>query len=171
MFISLVALTAIGVSNALADHIEFEGFDVGHCIEASYTAPTTGRATVNLVASDGTVWLHVDYRKNWGGNPSTGQPWQNILILNSQIGGSWGTEQHVEDVNTTPGTVLDWQICAGDADFSIELNGKELATYTYRAPVNTVSKVQFSNSGYDAVLRQLCVVYPTPSQWTKAAIL
>ena len=164
MFISLVALTAISVSNALADHIELESFDVGYCIEAAYTAPTTGRTTVNLVASDGTVVLHVDYRKNWGGNPSTGQPWQDILILNSQIGGSWGTEQHVEDVKTTPGTVLDWQICAGDADFSIELNHKELATYAYRTPVNTVSRVQFSNSGYDAVLRKLCVVYPAPSQ-------
>ena len=54
MFISLVALTAIGVSNVVADHIDLE-FDVGQCIEAAYTAPPTGRATVNLVASDGTV--------------------------------------------------------------------------------------------------------------------
>ena len=163
MFISLVALTALSVSNALADHIDLE-FDVGQCIEASYTAPTTGRSTVYLAASDGTVVLVADYRKNWGGNPSTGQTWQDILILNSQIGGSWGTEQHVEDVKTTPGTVLDWQICAGDADFNIELNHKELATYNYRTPVNTVSRVQFGNSGYDAVLRKLCVVYPAPSQ-------
>ena len=107
---------------------------------------------------------YVDYRKHWGGNPSTGQPWQNSVILNSNIGGSWGTEQHVENVETTPGTVLDWQICAGDADFSIELNQNHLATYTYRTPVNTVSKVQFGDSGYDAVLRKLCVVYPAPSQ-------
>ena len=164
MFISLVALTAISVSNALADHIELESFDVGYCIEASYTAPTTGTSTVNLVASDGTIVLHVNYRKHAGSNPSTGQPWQNILILNSKIGGSWGTEQHVEDVETTPGTVLDWQICAGDADFSIELNNKDLATYTYRTPVNTVSRVEFGNSGNDAVLRKLCVVYPAPSQ-------
>ena len=163
MFISLVALTAISVSNVLADHIDLE-FDVGQCIEASYTAPTTGRASVNLVASDGTVVLHVDYRKHWGGNPSTGQPWQNILILNSKIGGNWGTEQHVEDVETTPGTLLAWKVCAGDADFSIELNHKELATYTYRAPVNTVSRVQFDDQGYDAVLQKLCVVYPAPSQ-------
>ena len=164
MYISLVALTALSVFNVLAVHIDLESFDVGQCIEASYTAPATGRSTVNLAASDGTIVLHVDYRKNWGENPSTGKPWQNIVILNSKIGGSWGTEQHVEDVETTPGTVLAWKICAGDADFSIELNHKELATYTYRAPVNTVSKVQFDDQGYDAVLRKLCVVYPAPSQ-------
>ena len=163
MFISLVALTALSVSNALADHIDLE-FVVGQCIEAAYTAPTTGTSTVNLVASDGTIVLHVNYRKHAGSNPSTGQPWQNILILNSKIGGSWGTEQHVENVETTPGTVLDWQICAGDADFSIVLNNKDLATYPYRTPVNTVSRVEFSNSGNDAVLRKLCVVYPRASQ-------
>ena len=154
MFISLMALTAVSVSNVLADHIDLE-FDVGQC---------TGRASVNLLASNGTNALNVDYRKNWGTNRETGQPWQNIVILNSQIGGSWGTEQYVEDVETDPGMVLNWQICAGDADFSIELNGEDLATYTYRVPVNTVSKVWFDPSGSDAVLQKLCVVYPIASQ-------
>ena len=160
MFISFMALTAISLSSVLADHIDLE-FDVGQCIEASYTAPTTERASINLVASDRTNVLVVDYRKKWRSNPSNGQ---NVVILNSKIRRRWGTEQRVEDVETTPGTVLDWQICAGDADFSIELNGKELATYTYRVPVNTVSKVRFDVSGSDAVLRKLCVVYPIPSQ-------
>ena len=167
----IVALIGISVSTENSEYIDLRSFNVGQCIEALYTAPSTGRTTLQLLASDGTVVLTADYRKHWGGNPSTGKPWQNILILNSKIGGSWGTEQHVEDVKTTPGTVLTWNICARDANFSIDLNGKELATYAYRTPVNTVSTVMLTDRGYDSVLKQLCVAYPEPSQWASAAIM
>nr|C0HM19.1 RecName: Full=Galectin a; Short=Gal-a; AltName: Full=Aplysina lactuca lectin a; Short=ALL-a; AltName: Full=Beta-galactoside-binding lectin a [Aplysina lactuca] len=144
------------------DHIDLE-FDVGQCIQASYTAPTAGRTSVNIVASDGTVVLHVDYRKHSGGKPSTGKPWNQILIINSKLGGSWGTEEKVHDVETTI-VYNDYTGCKQDADFSIELNQKDIATYAYRTPVNTVSRVEFGNSGNDAVLRKLCVVYPAPSK-------
>ena len=100
IFISLVVLTGISLSNADGDYIELESFDVGQCIEVSYTAPTTGRTTINLFAADGTTVLHADYRKHWGGNPSTGQPWHNILILNRKIGGSWGSGQNVADIDS-----------------------------------------------------------------------
>ena len=163
IFISLVGLIGVSTCSARPEYIELESFDVGQCVEAFYTAPPTGRTTVNLEAADGTVVLHVDYRKNWGGNPSTGKPWSSILILNSQIKGSWGTEQHVENLFTTPGTVLAWKICAKDKDFSIVLNRKEIATYAYRTPVKTVKKVSYTNSGYDSVLHKLCVVYAEPA--------
>ena len=159
----IVALIGISESTEYREYIDLRSFDVGKCIEALYTAPTTGKTTLQLRAADGTVVLTVDYRKNWGGNPSTGKPWQDILILNTKIGGRWGTEQHVEDVETTPGTILAWNICARDADFSVNLNGKELATYAYRTPVNTVSTVMLSDRDYDSVLKQLCVAYPEPS--------
>ena len=160
----IVALIGISESTEYREYIDLRSFDVGKCIEAVYTAPTTGTTTLQLRAADSTVVLTVNYRKYWGGNPSTGKPWQNILILNSKIGGRWGTEQHVEDVETTPGTILVWKICARDADFSVNLNGKELATYAYRTPVNTVSTVMLSDRDYDSVLKQLCVAYPEPSQ-------
>ena len=159
ILISLLALTGITVSNAKPDSIDLESFDVGRCIRVEYTAPTTGRTTVNLLAADGTVVLTADYRKSWGGNPSTGKPWQNIVILNSKIGGSWGAEQHVKDVLTTPGMEMEFKICANDTEFSIAFDQKEIATYTYRTPVNTLSKVQFTNQGFDSVLGKLCVVY------------
>ena len=164
IFISLVVLTGISVSNADGDYIELESFDVGQCIEVSYTVPTNGRTTVNLFAADGKTVLHADYRRNWGRNPSTRQPWKNILILNSKIQGSWGRRQDVNDIETTPGMQLDFEICANEADFSIILNHKDLATYTYRVPVTTVSKVEFLNQGYNSVLRKICVVYSKPSQ-------
>ena len=163
LFISVVSLTGISMAIANTEYIQLQRFDVGQCIEAAYTAPTTGRSTVNLVASDGTVVLHVDYRKNWGGNPSTGQPWQNIVILNSKIGGSWGGQQCVTHVETTPGMQLDFEICANEADFSIVLNHKDVATYAYRVPVTIVSKVEFARYEFDSVLRKLCVVYSKPN--------
>ena len=159
IFISLVAaLTGISVSDAIPEYIDLECFAVGQCIKAYYTAPTTGRVTVDLSAADGTIVLHVDYRKHWGGNPDTGQPWQNTLILNSNIGGSWGTQQRVEGVVTTPGMEMAFIICAKEKYFSIVLNQKEVATYTYRTPVTTVRKVEYINHGYDSTLRKLCVV-------------
>ena len=163
IFISLVVLTGISVSNADGDYIELESFDVGQCIEVSYTVPTNGRTTVNLVAADGTTVLHADYRRNWGRNPSTGQPWKNILALNSKIQGSWGSRQEVNDIETTSGMQLDFEICANEADFSIVLNHKDIATYAYCVPVTTVSKVEFARYEFDSVLRKLCVVYSKPN--------
>lgn len=151
--ISLVALTGISMSYADTEYIELESFDVGQCIEASYTAPTTGRTTVNLLAADGTgvVVLHVDYRKYWGSDPKTGATRGNIFILNSNIGG-WGREQVVEGIETTPGMVMALKICAQDADFSISLNGREIAIYPYRINVTIVRRVEFNSRKYDSTL-------------------
>ena len=106
IFISLVGLIGAGMSSAHPEYIELPSFAVGQCIKVHYTAPSTGRTTVNLEAADGTVVLHVNYRKNWGGNPSTGKSWNSILILNSKVGGAWEAEQHVENLFTTPGTEM-----------------------------------------------------------------
>ncbi len=149
ILISLVALTGITVSNANTEYIELESFDVGQCIEASYTAPTTGRTSVDLIAADGTgtVILHVNYRKEWGSRA-------NSFILNSNIGG-WGREQVVEGVVTTPGMVMALEICAQDANFSISLNGLEIAIYPYRINVNITRKVEFNSWEYDSILLTL----------------
>ena len=160
IFISLVAaLISISVSSADSKNIELDSFAVGRCINAYYTAPTTGRVTVQLSADNSTVPLTLDYRKHWGGNPNTGQPWQNTLILLSKIEGAWGAEQDVKGMMTTPGMEIALKICAKEEHFSIVLDQKEVATYTYRTPVTTVSKVEYTNRGYDSILRKLCVVY------------
>ena len=157
IFISLVGLIGVGMS--CANYIiEFESFSVGQCVEADYTAPTTGRTTVHLKAACDTVVLAVDYRKLWVSNPYTGQLWQNIVTLNSRIGGAWGDAQHVENITTTPGMEMAWRICARDADFSIVLNYVELTTYPYRVPIATVRRVQFIDRGYDSVLQNLSLV-------------
>ena len=161
-----IAAASIGITvySANPKYIPLGIFAVGQCIEAYYTAPTSGRATIDLSAADGMIVLTVDYRKHWGGNPDTGQPWQNILILNSKIGGAWGTEQHVKDIVTTPGMEMALIICAEKEDFSIVLNQKKVATYTYRRPVTTVTKVEYSKYGFDSILRKFCVVQSQPGQ-------
>ena len=156
LFILLVAMIGVVIwYNTNPEYIDLENFAVGQCIEANYTAPTTGRAAVDLIAADDTIVLHVDYRKHWGDKRATGQPWQNILILNSKIAGDWGTEQHVEGIVTTPGMEMAFVICAEEENFSIVLNQKPIATYAYRKPVTTVRKVEYTNYGYDSVLQKI----------------
>ena len=159
IFIWLAALIGISWCAEKTEYLKVESFAVGQCVEVDYTAPTTGRTTVQLSAAAGTIVLTADYRKKWGGNPSTGKPWTNILILNSKIGGKFGKEQHVEGIETTPGSLMAWRICAKDKDFSIVLNGKELTTYAYRTPVTTVTKLMFTNRNYDSVVQKMCVTF------------
>ena len=159
IFIWLAALIGISLCVEKREYINVEKFAVGQCVEVDYTAPTTGTTVVQLKAADGTVVLTVSYRKKWGHNPSTGKPWTNILILNSKIGGIWGKQQLVEGLETIPGKLMAWRICAKDADFSIVLNEKELTTYTYRTPITTVRKVMFSDRDYDSVVQKMCVTF------------
>ena len=164
ILISLVALAGICMSNASTDreYIEFGKFNVGRCIEASYTAPTTGVTTIRLFDANGTVVLNADYRKHWGRNPYTSKPWENIFLFNSKLDGKWGREQHVKDVLTTPGTGMSLSICAEDTQFSIVFNWKGIANYTYRAPVTSISKAGFFTWGNDSILKKLCVLYSQP---------
>ena len=101
--------------------------------------------------------LHMDYRFEWGGNPSTGQPWEDILILNSKpSGGSWGAEQHVNDFYFTPGTKMMLCAKAEEGHFAISVNGKQVATYDHRIPVDSVKRVSFGTEG-DSVLHTLSI--------------
>jgi len=164
ILVSLVALAGVSIANTNTDreYIEFSKFDVGRCIDASDTAPTTGVTAIRLLDANGTVVLNVDYRKHWGYNPYTGKPWENIFLFNSKVEGIWGPEHHVKDVLTTPGTIMSLSICAEDTQFSIVFNQAVIAKYTYRAPVTSVSKAQFFTWGNDSVLKKLCVLYYQP---------
>ena len=149
----VVALLGISIPNAVSEYIDPDSFQVGYCAEAHYTAASTGRTTVNLKASNGDVLLHVDYRVSWGSPLVT-----NTIVLNSQTGGSWGTEQRVTGITSTPGAVLEVMICAEANDFSITFNGRQVATYQYLNNA-TVTRFEYGNSGYDSSLKKLCVVY------------
>ena len=137
-----VALTGLQVSEATWHYVEVESFGVGQSATAVYTAPGDGRTGINLLDADGGFVLHMDYRFHWGTNPSTGQPFEDILILNSKpANGVWGTEQHVNNFYFTPGTNVKLTAKAEDGHFAIIANGLQVATYDYRLPVNSVKRL------------------------------
>ena len=143
----VVVLAGLHISETSQDYAEVEFFGVGQSATAVYTAPGDGRTTINLLDEDGGVVLHMDYRFEWGGNPSTGEPWEDILILNTKpTNGGWGPEQHVNNFYFTPGTNVELTAKAEDGQFAITANGLQVATYDYRLPVETVKRIQFSTT-------------------------
>ena len=143
----VVVLAGLHVTEAHYDYVEVESFGVGQSATAVYTAPGDGRTTIDLLDANAGVVLHMDYRFEWGNNPNTGEPWEDILILNSQpSNGEWGTEQHVNDFYFTPGTNMELTAKAEDGHFAIIANGLQVATYDYRLPVESVKRIQFSTT-------------------------
>ena len=142
-----VVLAGLHVSEASGDYVEVEFFGVGMSATAVYTAPGDGRSVVELLDADGGVVLHMDYRVEWGENPNTGEPWEDIMNLNSKpADGGWGTRQSVNDIHFTPGANVELTAKAEDGQFAIIANGQPIATYDYRLPVETVKRIQFSTT-------------------------
>ena len=155
----IVTIVGVHLSNACKDFTEVEFFQVGMTARGIYTAPGDGRTTINVEDVNGGVVLHMDYRFKWGGNPSTGKPWEHILVLNTKPdGGSWGAEQHVNNFYFTPGTTVELSAKAEEGHFAISVNGKQIAIYDYRLPVDSVRKVIFTTEG-DSVLLTLSLDY------------
>ena len=155
----LLTFAGIHVSDALCDYIETEFFHVGMTATAIYTAPGDGRTTIYLEDADGGVVLVMDYRFEWDRNPSTGQPWEDVLILNSKpSGGSWGAEQHVNDFYFSPGTKIILSAKAEEGHFAIFVNGKQVATYDHRVPVESVKRMCYIAEG-DSVLNALSIEF------------
>ena len=151
----VVVLAGLHVSEASV-YAEVESFGVGQSATAVYTSPGDGSATVDLLDAKGGIVLHMSYRFNWGTNPSTGKPWEDILILNHKpAGGNWGPEQHVNNFYFTTGTKLRLTAKAEDGHFAIIANGLQVATFDYRLPVDTVKRIKFwttSGSGSELVV-------------------
>nr|C0HLX7.1 RecName: Full=Galactose-binding lectin; Short=CCL [Chondrilla caribensis] len=127
-------------------YAEVESFGVGQSATAVYTAPGDGRDLNITIDADGGYVIHMDYRFDWGGNPSTGKPWEDILILNSKPAQTWGPQQHVNNFYFTPGTHVTLGDKSNDGHFAIIADGIQVATYDHRLPVNSVKEVKFSTT-------------------------
>ena len=144
----VVVLAHLPVTEARWDYADVEFFKVGMSITAVYTAPGAGRTTINLLDTNGGVVLHMDYRFDWGQNPRTKKPWEDILVLNTKpANGWWGRLQSVNNFYFTPGSQLELTAKAENGKFAIIANGLQVATYNYRLPVGSVKRVQFSTTG------------------------
>ena len=143
------------------DYVEVESFGVGMSATAVYTAPGDGRSVVQLLDADGGVVLTMSYRFEYGNNPSTGEPWEDILNLNTKpAGGSWGTRESVNDFYFTPGANVELTAKAEDGHFAIIANGLQVATYNYRLPVDSVKRIKFFTSeGSGSELESITIGY------------
>ena len=153
----IATLAGVHLSDASDDYIETEFFRVGMTATAIYTAPGNGRTTINLEDANGGVVLHMDYRVDWGRDPRTRQPWQDILVLNSKpSNGVWGRGQFINDFCLFPGTKMILSAKAENGHFAISVNGKQVATYDYRLPVNSVKRVLYRTER-DSILHTLSI--------------
>ena len=151
LFCIVFALAGVHELKADSEHIDLDSFSVGECVEVTYTAPSSGRASINLYDAAGDIVLHVDYRVNWNGIVNT-------VIFNTRTAGAWGPEEKVTGVKSTPGTGVEIVICPQEANFMIKFNQMELATYDYRTTTE-VSRVEYDNYSYDSTLKVMCAVY------------
>ena len=151
LLVAVIGLYMLNNVNADREYIDMRSFSVGNCVKVAYTAPPTGRISVNLHDTNGDVALHVDLRVEW-------RDYLNTVLLNTHTEGAWETAVFVSDIKSTPGTVVEWVICAQENDFSVNFNQKELATYDYRTDAN-VSNVEFQSYEYESALKHLCVIY------------
>ena len=149
----LLAMASIGlcISNANSMSIDPDSFEVGTCAIAKFTAPPTGRVSINLYGENDDILLLVDYRVNWGLTT-------NAIVLNTRTAGKWGEEQHVTGMTSTPGTLLEIIVCAEANDFSVIFNELKVANYQYRIKA-PVTKIEYQKYSYDSVVKELVLQY------------
>ena len=132
----LSTLTVVlGGLHVSGEYIEMDcyKFGVGKSAIAIYTVPSKEGATVNLIDGKGGILLHMNYRLE-----------QKVLVLNTlPAGGSWGTEQRVNDFYFTSGEKIELIAIAEDDHFAITANGQLVATYKYRLPVDSMQHMRF----------------------------
>ena len=152
LFLSTLVVVLVGLqlSEASEEYIEMDciKFGVGKPAIAIYTAPSKEGATVNLMDGEGGILLHMNYRLE-----------QKVLVLNTKpAGGSWGTEQRVNNFYFTPGENIELIAIAEDDHFAITANGQLLASYEYRLPVDSVQHIRFyaSNESGSMLLNMMC---------------
>ena len=59
------------MSNANAESIGVNSFEVGNWAKVICTVPPTGRVSINVYEDNDSILLQVDYRVNWGSNTNT----------------------------------------------------------------------------------------------------
>ena len=67
---------------------------------------------------------------------------QRVLILNSKIGGCWGTEVCVSQVCFNKGDDVAIRFYAQDDVFIVTVNGKEVNRYQHRLPLSDIKKAK-----------------------------
>ena len=150
LYTMVVVLAGLHLSEARGEYIEVDciKFGVGKPAIAIYTVPSKEGATVDLLDGEGGILLHMNYRFE-----------QKVLVLNTKpAGGSWGTEQRVNDFYFTSEENIELMALAEDGHFAIAANGQLVATYKYRLPVDSIQHMRFyaSKESGSRLLNMIC---------------
>ena len=108
--------------------IGVESLTTGQIVEVQYTAPDSGRVSVNLRAANGDYILHADSRIQW-------YHFTNRYQLTSNTNGKWQEEEIVPGFPFTcppMPTKITVRILVLDEDFLVSVNGIILWGYTFR---------------------------------------
>ena len=153
----VVALIGIVIHVSNSETVDFDTVAIGNCFLVHFTAPTTGRATINLESAQGDIVLQSDYRVKYSSQEDT-------LLLNTRLAGeSWNPSDEllVPGVKNTPGITVKLGIQPiANNEFSISLNDYLLTNYSNsKIDTTTVSHINFANDGGDAIMQGFCVKY------------
>ena len=103
-------------------------FKPGMAAEVRFLAPDSRTHTsFNLIKDEQNYMIHGSFR--WD---------QNILVLNTKTGGSWGAEVRVSQVCFKQGDDVAIRFEARDDFFLVYVNGKELNQYKHRLPLSDI---------------------------------
>ena len=80
----------------VAMEVKINEFDIGTMIRLDYNALRVSRIALNLYNAAGEILLHFNPRYD-----------DNVLVLNSFIGGCWGLEERLSGYSLNPGTKAD----------------------------------------------------------------
>ena len=97
-------------------------------VEARFIVPEVNtHVSFNLIKDEQNYMIHGSFR--WD---------QNILILNSKLGGQWQQRVTVSDVCFKPGDDIAVRYEAQDEYFLVLVNQKELNQFKYRQPLSDI---------------------------------
>ena len=140
-------------------NITLSDFGPGYAVEGTFTAPSAGRVTMNLMdAFEENIIFHVDARYNWNSS-------YRVLVLNSMTNGEgWGEEKRSFNFDFTSGIEVTVRVEANDLGFTIFCNDQESESYNHRLDVTAVRKIQMIYEDYSdnefAKLESLAVFFP-----------
>ena len=134
----------------LLSQTEVYEFKIGMAVEVDYVNPTAGWTVIRLLDAEENYVLSFAARIN-----------EQAVVLNTCIGGNWGTEVRPQGYDFTPGVQQHVSLQAEQDHFIILVNNTDLQHFNYRLPPTSIKRVvvQYRKSGTAAPTELKAVTY------------
>ena len=109
-------------------------FGVGNSVAVQYISPTGGdKVVIALLDNVGNRLINLGIRY-----------YENVLVLNSLIGGNWGKAVRPKGFDFTAGTATIVSVTALEEEFEVLQDGRVIGSLPYRyIPVNSVMSAAY----------------------------